>query len=152
MARRPSENAHFRLRLNRVQTGDPVALTVILSHPSIGDIDTTNGFTQEAKDAFYKLFDYKYNTHDTRLIFPDDLYPSVATQVFLTLESGVVIRDNTIGKPKIFDIEKERIRANDFSLTVLKLQAELQAYPPGPPLALSRPDRKEVDHPRWTEY
>jgi len=52
----------------------------------------------------------------------------LATQVFLTLESGVVIRDNTIGKPKIFDIEKERIRANDFSLTVKKLQAELAAY------------------------
>jgi hypothetical protein len=52
----------------------------------------------------------------------------LATQVFLTLESGVVIRDNTPGKPKIFDIEKERIRVNDFSLTVSKLQTELQAY------------------------
>ena len=52
----------------------------------------------------------------------------LATQVFLTLESGVVIRDNTAGKPKIFDIEKERIRVNDFSLTVPKLQQELQAY------------------------
>ena len=52
----------------------------------------------------------------------------LATQVFLTLESGVVIRDNTPGKPKIFDIEKERIRVNDFSLTVSKLQQELQAY------------------------
>jgi hypothetical protein len=52
----------------------------------------------------------------------------LATQVFLTLESGVVIRDNTPGKPKIFDIENERIRVNDFSLTVPKLQQELQAY------------------------
>ena len=40
----------------------------------------------------------------------------LATQAFLTLESGVVIRD-TPGKPKIFDIEKERIRLNDFSLS-----------------------------------
>jgi hypothetical protein len=52
----------------------------------------------------------------------------LATQAFLTLESGVVIRDNALGKPKIFDIEKERIRVNDFSLTVPKLQQELQAY------------------------
>lgn len=52
----------------------------------------------------------------------------LATQVFLTLESGVVIRSNGPGKPKIFDIEKERIRVNDFSLTVHKLQDELKAY------------------------
>lgn len=52
----------------------------------------------------------------------------LATQTFLTLESGVVIRDNTAGKPKIFDIEKERIRVNDFSLTVQKLKDELTAY------------------------
>jgi hypothetical protein len=52
----------------------------------------------------------------------------LATQVFLTLESGVVIRDNTVGKPKIFDIEKERIRVNDFSLTVSNLQGALRAY------------------------
>jgi len=52
----------------------------------------------------------------------------LATQAFLTLESGVVIRDNTVGRPKIFDIDKERIRANDFSLTVQKLQQDLQAY------------------------
>jgi hypothetical protein len=52
----------------------------------------------------------------------------LATQVFLTLESGVVIRDNTAGKPKIFDINNERIRINDFSLTIGKLQSELQAY------------------------
>jgi hypothetical protein len=52
----------------------------------------------------------------------------LATQIFLTLESGVVIRDNTDGKPKIFDIEKERTRVNDFSLTVENLKHELQAY------------------------
>jgi hypothetical protein len=52
----------------------------------------------------------------------------LATQVFLTLESGVVIRHNTAGKPKIFDIEKERIRVGDFSLTVERLKHELQAY------------------------
>jgi hypothetical protein len=51
----------------------------------------------------------------------------LATQVFLTLESGVVIREGKLGKPKIFDIEKERIRVNDFSLTVSKLQTELRA-------------------------
>ena len=44
----------------------------------------------------------------------------LATQVFLTLESGVVIRDNRLENPKIFDIEKEHIRVNDFSLTVSK--------------------------------
>jgi hypothetical protein len=52
----------------------------------------------------------------------------LATQVFLTLESGVVIRDVPGRQPKIFDIEKERIRVNDFSLTVTKLQNELRAY------------------------
>ena len=52
----------------------------------------------------------------------------LATQTFLTLESGVVIRDNKPGKSKIFDIEKERIRANDFSLTLSKLQDELKTY------------------------
>ncbi|MCI0537235.1 MAG: hypothetical protein L0Z50_18625 [Verrucomicrobiales bacterium] len=53
----------------------------------------------------------------------------LATQVFLTLESGVVIRDTTTpGKPKIFDIEKERIRVNDFSLTVSNLQTKLRDY------------------------
>jgi hypothetical protein len=51
----------------------------------------------------------------------------LATQVFLTLESGVVIRDT--GKPpKIFDIQKEQIRANDFSLSVSNLQNELKKY------------------------
>jgi hypothetical protein len=52
----------------------------------------------------------------------------LATQTFLTLESGVIIRDNTAGKPKIFDIQKERIRINDFSLTVASLQDQLRAY------------------------
>jgi hypothetical protein len=53
----------------------------------------------------------------------------LATQVFLTLESGVVIRDDKApGRPKIFDIDKERIRMNDFSLTVDGLNAELRAY------------------------
>jgi hypothetical protein len=52
----------------------------------------------------------------------------LATQVFLTLESGVVIRDNTAGKPKIFDIQKEQIRLNDFSLDFGKLNTELRAY------------------------
>ena len=51
---------------------------------------------------------------------------ALATQVFLTLESGVVINDS--GQPRIFDIEKERIRANDFSLTVGSLQADLTRY------------------------
>jgi len=51
----------------------------------------------------------------------------LATQVFLTLESGVVIRD-TDRQPRIFDIEKERIRVNDFSLTVHELEDELKAY------------------------
>jgi len=51
----------------------------------------------------------------------------LATQVFLTLESGVIIRD-TGRQPKIFDIEKERIRINDFTLTVAKLSSELISY------------------------
>jgi hypothetical protein len=52
----------------------------------------------------------------------------LATQVFLTLESGVVLRQGDARLPKIFDIEKERIRLNDFSLTLGKLKSELQAY------------------------
>ena len=52
----------------------------------------------------------------------------LATQVFLTLESGVVLRQGDPKLPKIFDIEKERIRVNDFSLTINKLKDELQAY------------------------
>ena len=51
----------------------------------------------------------------------------LATQVFLTLESGVIIRD-TGRQPRIFDIEKERIRVNDFTLTVAKLSSELISY------------------------
>ena len=52
----------------------------------------------------------------------------LATQVFLTLESGVVLRQGDPKLTKIFDIEKERIRVNDFSLTINKLKNELQAY------------------------
>jgi hypothetical protein len=52
----------------------------------------------------------------------------LATQVFLTLESGVVLRKGDVGLPKIFDIEKERIRLNDFTLSFNKLKTELQAY------------------------
>jgi len=51
----------------------------------------------------------------------------LATQTFLTLESGVVMRD-TDRKPKIFDEEKERIRLNDFSLDFDTLNSELRAY------------------------
>jgi hypothetical protein len=54
-----------------------------------------------------------------------------ATQLFLTLESGVVIRDTSTtaaGRPPIFDILKERIRVNDFSLTVQQLETQLQRY------------------------
>ena len=54
----------------------------------------------------------------------------LATQVFLTLESGVVIDREILELPKIFDIEKERIRVNDFALTSSKLKNELQAYIP----------------------
>jgi len=53
----------------------------------------------------------------------------MATQVFLTLESGVVIRNiNQPGTPRIFDIVDERIRVNDFSLTLHKLQDEVKHY------------------------
>jgi hypothetical protein len=52
----------------------------------------------------------------------------LATQVFLTLESGVVIRHNIPGQSQILDIEKERILANDFSLTVRGLKDELRKY------------------------
>ncbi|SFK58833.1 8-amino-7-oxononanoate synthase [Methylocapsa palsarum] len=52
----------------------------------------------------------------------------LATQLFLTLESGVVIREGEPEKAKILDIEKERIRLNDFSLDVPQLKSELQAY------------------------
>jgi hypothetical protein len=53
----------------------------------------------------------------------------LATQVFLTLESGVVIRDiNQPGRPEIFEIRDERIRVNDFSLTLHRLQEHLKTY------------------------
>jgi len=52
----------------------------------------------------------------------------LATQVFLTLESGVVIRDVPGREPKIFDIEKEGIRVDNLSLTVSQLQNELRGY------------------------
>ena len=52
----------------------------------------------------------------------------LATQAFLTLESGVVIRDNSSGKPHIFDIDKERARFGDPSLTVEELTGRLEAY------------------------
>jgi hypothetical protein len=52
----------------------------------------------------------------------------LATQVFLTLESGVVLRHGDPKLPKIFDTKKERIRANDFTLNINKLKTELQAY------------------------
>jgi hypothetical protein len=51
----------------------------------------------------------------------------LATQVFLTLESGVVIRDPP-GRPKIFDLKKERIRLNDFSLELSDLKRDLANY------------------------
>jgi hypothetical protein len=52
----------------------------------------------------------------------------LATQAFLTLESGVVIRD-TDRKPKIFDLKKEQIRLNDFSPDLLdKLNKQLRVY------------------------
>ena len=51
----------------------------------------------------------------------------LATQVFLTLESGVVLR-NTERRPKIFDLEKERIRLNDFSLEFRDLKRDLGTY------------------------
>jgi hypothetical protein len=52
----------------------------------------------------------------------------LATQVFLTLESGVVLRKGDPKLPKIFDIQKERIRANDFSLSLTKIKNDLQNY------------------------
>ena len=53
----------------------------------------------------------------------------LATQVFLTLESGVVIRDiNQPGRPEIFEIKDEHIRVNDFSLSLHNLKHELKAY------------------------
>jgi hypothetical protein len=52
----------------------------------------------------------------------------LATQVFLTLESGVVLRQGDPGLPKIFDIKKEQIRFNDSSLTFQRIKDDLQAY------------------------
>jgi hypothetical protein len=52
----------------------------------------------------------------------------LATQLFLTLESGVVLREGEQGRAKIFDVEKERIRVNDFSLDFNTLNTELHAY------------------------
>src|SRR5215831_11044946 len=52
----------------------------------------------------------------------------LATQVFLTLESGVVLRRGDPGLPKIFDIKKEQIRFDDSSLTFQTIKDELLAY------------------------
>lgn len=52
----------------------------------------------------------------------------LATQVFLMLESGVVIREGKQGLPTIFDIDKERIRINDFTLDIDELKTELERY------------------------
>jgi hypothetical protein len=59
----------------------------------------------------------------------------LATQVFITLESGVVIEDDD-GKPKIFDIDKERIRFDDPSLTFESLNRQLREYLGGEPGSL----------------
>lgn len=52
----------------------------------------------------------------------------LATQAFLTLESGVVIRQGDPSRPRIFDIDKERIRFNDPSLTFTDLTDRLSRY------------------------
>jgi hypothetical protein len=54
----------------------------------------------------------------------------LATQVFLTLESGLVLRQGDPQFPKIFDIEKESIRLDDSSLSFDRLKRDLQAYIP----------------------
>ena len=51
----------------------------------------------------------------------------LATQVFLTLECGVVINDGRDGY-KLFDLEDERIRLNDFSVTLDSLNTRLGQY------------------------
>jgi len=51
----------------------------------------------------------------------------LATQVFLTFECGVVIRDHEWGY-NLFDIDNERIRLNDFSVSLTDLQARLRQY------------------------
>jgi hypothetical protein len=55
-----------------------------------------------------------------------------ATQAFLTLESGVVIREGDVGRPKIFDIDKERARFSDQTLDVATLKNRLANYLIGP--------------------
>jgi hypothetical protein len=52
----------------------------------------------------------------------------LATQVFLTLESGVVLREGRSDLPKIFDIQKEQIRLNDFTFDIDELKTELERY------------------------
>ena len=51
-----------------------------------------------------------------------------ATQVFLTLESGVVIRANEWDGVKIFDLNAERSRLNDPSATLGDLANRLSQY------------------------
>ena len=53
----------------RVRKNDTVKLTVVLSHPLIGDIDQT-------ERELYRNFDYKYNAHDELVCFPEQ-NPSV---------------------------------------------------------------------------
>jgi hypothetical protein len=51
----------------------------------------------------------------------------LATQVFLTLECGVVIRNST-GEHRLFRLEDEFIRLNDFDVSLEDLQARLARY------------------------
>jgi len=51
-----------------------------------------------------------------------------ATQVFLTLESGVVIRENEWSRVKIFDLNSEGLRINEPSLTLGDLANRLSQY------------------------
>jgi hypothetical protein len=52
----------------------------------------------------------------------------LATQVFLTLESGVVLRKGNPERAKIFDVDKEQIRVDDLSLDFDTLNGELRSY------------------------
>jgi hypothetical protein len=96
----------------------------IFCHPSadidslVGDrcLDTTNANDPTDRRQLSIYGPYAYSVL------------KLATQVFLTLESGVVLRRGDPKLPKIFDIEKERIRVNDFTLTINRLKTELQAY------------------------
>ena len=83
----------------------------------------TTGSVDEPRKAFPGV--------DTRLNVQGPYAYSVlklATQTFLMLESGVVIRGNEDHRPKILYMDRERSRFDDPNLSLHELEHRLQNY------------------------